>query len=100
MTDSDNPEWWAWRQQGARFALENQDGDTLYVVMESGADLRGTWYYQRHAGIAIGPVGLGESTSYGHPSAEAAKAAAEADYRQIMRLAEWFVYMVNNRPPA
>jgi hypothetical protein len=99
VTNSDNPEWWAWVQNGNRFTAQNQDEQQLYVVAESGADLTGTWYYQRNAGLTIGPLALGEVTRYEHPTADAAKAAAEEDYRQIVWLGEWFSYMVNHRPP-
>jgi hypothetical protein len=93
------PEWWAWVQNGRRFTIQNHDGERLYVVAESGGDRRGTWYYERNAGISIGPLALGKGTRYEHPTADAAKAAAEEDYRQILRLGEWFSYMANHKPP-
>jgi hypothetical protein len=99
VTNSDNPEWWAWVPNGNLFTIQNQDAQQLYVVAESGADLRGTWYYERNAGLAIGPLALGGVTRYGHPTADAAKAAAAEDYRQISWLGEWFSYMVNHRAP-
>jgi hypothetical protein len=99
-TNADNPEWWAWIQGGDRFTIKNQAGQKLYVVAESGADKRGTWHYTRTDGLLIGPVALGEVTRFDHPTADAAKAAAEEDLRQIVKLGEWFTYMVNHKPPA
>ena len=55
-------EWWAWVQNGNRFALQNQEKQDFYVVAESGANLSGTWYYERNAGLMIGPVAIGGVT--------------------------------------
>jgi hypothetical protein len=49
--------------------------------------------------VSIGPLELGEHTRYQHPSADAAKAAAEEDFRQIQMLGAWFTYMADNPPP-
>jgi glucan-binding YG repeat protein len=97
--DDSRAAWWAWVEIGRRFTVQNQDGQQLYVVAESGADKTGTWYYTRNAGLMIGPLTLGEVTVYDHPTADAARAAATEDYRQIARFGEWVSYMVSHKPP-
>jgi hypothetical protein len=94
-----NPPWWTWVKNGARFHIQNENGQHLYEVGESGADKTGTWWYKRTDGLMIGPLTLGPTMILDHPTPDAAMSAAERDYRQIVRLTAWFNYMVNNNPP-
>jgi hypothetical protein len=95
-----NFEWTAWVHSGGdRHTMQNQQGHDMYVVDQSNLQYRGTWHFERTSGLMIGPVVLGGITSFQHPDANAAKLAALQDYRQIVRLNEWFKYMVDNPPP-
>ncbi|BBY08112.1 hypothetical protein [Mycobacterium noviomagense] len=100
MTNFDDLTQWSWLQAYSRFTLQNQDERQLYEVAESGADHTGTWHFKRNEGLSVGPLLLGSVISYRHPTADAAKAAAEEDFRQIVQLGKWLRYMVTHNPPA